>query len=88
MELKKCKNCGAFINSTGDYCTACANALNYNKTILKGYFEDNTTNNFGSISSVSSNTGVSPNIVQTYMVENEYIDSNDLSSTSFASLPY
>jgi hypothetical protein len=88
MELRKCKNCGAFINSESDFCTACANTLNYNKSILKNYFEDNGSTNFGSISSVSSNTGVSPNIVQTYMTENEYINSADLESTSFASLPY
>ena len=88
MELKKCKNCGAFINSTEEFCSACATTLSYNKTILKDFFEDNTTNEFGTISSVSSKTGVSPNIVQTYMVENEYINSSDLTSTSFASLPY
>lgn len=88
MELKKCKNCGAFINSESDFCSTCANTLNYNKTILKSYFEDSASNNFDSITSVSSNTGVHPRIVQNYMIENNYVDSATLESTSFASLPY
>ena len=87
MELKKCKNCGAFINSDSDFCNTCATALSYNRTILKGYFEDNSAS-FNSISAISSQTGVSPAIVQDYMIEKNYIDGAGLEKTSFASLPY
>ena len=87
MELKKCKNCGAFINSESDFCNTCANTLSYNRTILKGYFEDGSAN-FNSVTAVSSQTGVSPTIIQDYMVEKNYIDSSSLEKTSFASLPY
>ena len=87
MELKKCKNCGAFISSESDYCSTCENTLSYNRTILKGYFGD-ATDAFDSISAVSSKTGVSPTIVENYMEENNMIDSASLEKTSFASLPY
>lgn len=87
MELKKCKNCGAFISSEADFCSTCENTLSYNRTILKGYFDD-VTANFDSISTVSSQTGVSPRIVENYMLENNMIDSASLEKTSFASLPY
>ncbi len=87
MELKKCKNCGVFINSNADYCTTCANTLYYNNTILKGYF-DSTREFSDSISTISSHTGVSPSIVENYMVENNMIDSSTLEKTSFANLPY
>ena len=58
MELKKCKNCGAFIASNSNLCTTCSNTLSYNKTILKGYFDDGIS--CDSIKTVSSATGVSP----------------------------
>ncbi len=87
MELRKCKNCGAFINSNAEYCTTCSNTLSYNTTILKGYF-DSTREFSDSISAVSSNTGVSPSIVENFMVENNMIDSATLEKTSFANLPY
>ena len=87
MELKKCKNCGAFINSEQEFCTTCANTLSYNNTILKGFF-DGTSTSFDSISTVSSQTGVSPSIVEDYMVSNNMIDSASLEKTSFANLPY
>jgi len=86
MEIKKCKNCGAFITSEQEYCSTCVNMLSYNKTILKGYFDNVIPE--GTVSSISSNTGVSPSLVENYMVENNYIDSDTLSKTSFASLPY
>ena len=87
MELRKCKNCGAFINSEADFCTTCANTLSYNNTILKGYFEG-VNASFDSISAVSSHTGVSPSIVENYMVNNNMVDSSTLEKTSFANLPY
>lgn len=86
MELKKCKNCGAFISSDVEFCSTCTNTLSYNKTILKGYFDSGITAN--SVSAVSSNTGVSPKIVESYMIENNYINSEGLEATSFASIPY
>ena len=87
MELKKCKNCGAFISSEADFCTTCENTLSYNRTILKGFFGDSGAN-FDSISTISSQTGVSPRIIENYMVENNMIDSTSLEKSSFASLPY
>lgn len=87
MELKKCKNCGAFINSESEFCSSCANNLSYNLTILKNYF-DGESSSFDSISSVSDKTGVSPTIVQNFMIENNYIDSAEIEKTSFANLPY
>ena len=87
MELKKCKNCGAFISSEAEFCSSCANNLSYNQTILKGYFDGGAIS-ADSISSISSSTGVSPSIVQNYMLDNNYIDANGLEATSFASLPY
>ena len=88
MELRKCKNCGAFINSDEDFCSACSNILSYNRTILKDYFDKSNTANFDSVVTVSDHTGVSPTIVQNYMIENNYIDSANLENTSFASLPF
>ena len=87
MELRKCKNCGAFINSESDFCNSCSNILSYNRTILKSYFED-ATESFGSVPDISEKTGIAPSIIQNYMVENNYIDSIDLEKTSFANLPY
>ena len=87
MELKKCKNCGAFINSESEFCSSCANNLSYNLTILKNYFEDEN-NSFDSITAVSGRTGVSPTIVQNFMIENNYIDSTEIEKTSFANIPY
>ncbi len=87
MELRKCKNCGAFISSEDDFCTSCANTLSYNHTILKGFF-DGAPTNIDSVSTVSSQTGVSPSIVENYMVANNMIDSSTLEKTSFANLPY
>ena len=87
MELRKCKNCGVFINSEAEFCTTCANTLSYNKTILNSYFDGNNISD-DSISAISSNTGVAPSIVENYMLENNMIDSASLDKTSFASLPY
>ena len=86
MELKKCKNCGAFISSEAEFCSSCANNLSYNQTILKGYFDNGIGSD--SIATVAKTTGVSPSIVQKYMLDNNYIDANGLEATSFASLPY
>lgn len=87
MELKKCKNCGAFINSDTEFCSSCANTLSFSNTVLKGFFEARQ-DNFDSVTKVSSQTGVSPSIVENYMLENNMIDSESLEKTSFASLPY
>ena len=86
MVLKKCRNCGAFISSDEEVCSSCANNYDYNKTILKGYFDNGVGND--SISAISSTTGVSPSLIQKYMIDNNYIDANGLEATSFASLPY
>lgn len=86
MELKKCKNCGAFITSDADLCTTCANSLRYNQTILKGYFEEGIS--CDSIQSVSSATGVSPSLVQNYMIENNYIDVPINATDDYHNLPY
>ncbi|MBR6252895.1 MAG: hypothetical protein IKR04_03550 [Clostridia bacterium] len=86
MVLKKCRNCGAFISSDAEFCSSCANNYDYNKTILKGYFDNGMGND--SIPTISSATGVSPSLVQKYMLDNNYIDANGLEATSFASLPY
>ncbi len=88
MELKKCKNCGAFISSENDFCNACSNNLSYSRTILKDYFDNTNAADFSSVVTVSGQTGVAPTIVQDYMVENNYIDSAALEKTSFASLPF
>ncbi len=74
MELKKCVNCGEFIASDSDLCSSCATKLSYGKTILKNYFEDSyATSDFSSIKQISSTTGISPMIIQQYMIENNYI---------------
>ena len=86
MVLKKCRNCGAFISSDAEFCSSCANNYDYNKTILKGYFDNGVGSD--SISAISSTTGVSPSLIQKYMIDNNYIDANGLEATSFASLPY
>ena len=86
MELKKCKNCGAFINSEGDFCSSCANTLSFNTTVLNDYFGGAA--NFDSITNIASQTGVSPSIVENYMIKNNIIDSASLEKTSFANLPY
>lgn len=86
MELKKCKNCGAFINSEDDFCSSCANTLSFNTTVLNDYFGGPA--NFDSIPNIASQTGVSPSIVENYMIKNNIIDSSSLEKTSFANLPY
>lgn len=87
MEIKKCSNCGAFTTSPDSLCNVCTNTLNYNKTVLKGYFDE--TADFGSIETVSSVTGVSPSIVQNYMIENNYIDApTNATDDYYTNLPY
>lgn len=87
MELKKCKNCGAFIASNSNLCTTCSNTLSYSKTILKGYFDEGIS--CDSIKTVSSATGVSPSIVQNYMIENNYIDvPTNATDDYYTNLPY
>lgn len=87
MELKRCKNCGAFIASDANLCTTCANTLNYNKTILKGYFDEGIS--CDSVKTVSSATGISPAVVEKYIQENDYIDvpTND-TDEYYTNIPY
>jgi predicted amidophosphoribosyltransferase len=70
MEIKKCTKCGAFIESEDTICSSCANKLSYEGTLLKNYFECNTT--YGSISSISAVTGISPTTIQNYMQNNDF----------------
>ena len=78
MEIKKCINCGSFITSEGSLCSSCANKKTYETTVLKNFFDENTS--FDSISSISETTGVSPKSIQSFMLENNYLDSNDISA--------
>ena len=55
MVLKKCLNCGAFISSDAEFCSSCANNYDYNKTILKGYF-DGTVSHASSIPNIELST--------------------------------
>lgn len=90
MELKKCINCGDFISSNSNLCSSCATKLAYGKTILKGYFDENyAVNDFSSIKEISSATGISPIIVQQYMIENNYIEAPTNSTDEYyTNMPY
>ncbi len=85
MEIKKCPNCGSFITSDATLCSSCANKANYDKTLLKNYFDCAVS--FDSISAVSAATGVSPKSIQQYMQDNDYINS-EINPTSFSSIQY
>ncbi|MBQ6860900.1 MAG: hypothetical protein IJO08_04570 [Clostridia bacterium] len=85
MEIKKCASCGSFISSGAAICATCANKASYEKTLLKNYFDENTS--FDSISSVSATTGVSFGSVQKYIQDNNYLDS-DVSATTFNPIQY
>ncbi len=85
MELRKCVNCGCFITTEESLCTTCANKKTYENTVLKTYFDENSS--FDSISSISATTGVSPNVIQSYMKENNFTDA-DISATAFNSIQY
>ena len=87
MDIKRCSNCGSFTTSENGLCDTCANKLKYSNTILKNYFEENET--YGSISSIASTTGVSPSIIQSYMIENNYLDTpTSATDEYFKGLPY
>ena len=85
MEIKKCSNCGSFITSDATLCSSCTNKANYDRTLLKNYFDEAIS--FDSISAVSATTGVSPNSIQKYMQDNDYINS-EINPTSFSSIQY
>ena len=85
MEIKKCINCGSFITSNASLCTTCANKITYENTLLKNFFDENAS--FDSISSISVATGVSPNSIQKFMIENHYMDAVD-SEQGFSSIQY
>lgn len=85
MEIKKCINCGSFISSESTLCTECANKITYENTVLKNYFDENSS--FDSIPSISASTGISPSSIQNYMLQNNYIDS-DTPVTGFNSILY
>lgn len=83
MEIKKCSNCGAFTTSESNLCHTCENKLTYNNTLLKNYFEENV--NFDSVEAIAHNIGLSPSVVQDYMLANHYIDTLD---NHYKDLPY
>ena len=85
MEIRKCINCGSFISSETTLCAKCANKITYENTVLKNYFDENSS--FDSIPSISAVTGISPTSVQRYMVNNNFID-QDTPSTGFSSIQY
>ena len=85
MELRKCVNCGSFITTEGALCTTCANKKTYESTVLKTYFDENTS--FDSISSISATTGISPNAIQSYIRDNNFTDA-DIPSSTFNSIQY
>ena len=87
MEIKKCTNCGAFTTAESSLCDICAKKLKYNTTLLNSYFEGNI--NFDSIQAISSTTGVSPSVVQNYMIENHYLENpTNATDAYFGNLPY
>ncbi|MBQ9267387.1 MAG: hypothetical protein IJ217_03820 [Clostridia bacterium] len=87
MEIKKCSNCGSFTTSADSLCDVCAKQLKYNTTLLNNYFESNV--NFGSISAIASATGVSPSVVQNYMIENNYLEvPTNATDAYYGNLPY
>lgn len=89
MELKKCINCGEFISSNSNLCSSCANKLNYGKTVLKNYFEESAYSNCSSIKQISSVTGLSPAIIQNYMIENNYIEAPTSETDEYyTNMPY
>ena len=87
MEIKKCSNCGAFTTAEDALCSVCATQLSFSNTVLKNYFDENA--NFDSIQSISSTTGLSPSIVQNYMIQNNYIDApTNATDDYYTNLPY
>ena len=85
MEIKKCLNCGSFISSESTLCEKCSNKITYENTVLKNYFDGNSS--FDSIPSISASTGISPVTIQNYMLNNNYIDT-DSNLTGFSSIQY
>lgn len=85
MEIKKCINCGSFISSENALCATCSNKITYENTVLKNYFDENSS--FDSIPSISASTGISPSTIQNYMLDNNYIDT-DSTLTGFSSIKY
>lgn len=86
MEIRKCMKCGAFIMTDAELCNSCANAVAYENTVLKNYFEENLT--FDSIPSISAATGIAPATIQNYMKANNYINSDIDITTSFTNIQY
>lgn len=86
MEIKKCTKCGAFLMTDSDLCSSCAKEIAYENTVLKNYFDENSS--FDSIPSISAVTGIAPNIIQNYMKANNYIDSDANTTTSFTNIQY
>ena len=85
MEIKKCINCGSFISTESTLCTKCANKITYENTVLKNYFDENSS--FDSIPSISASTGISPATIQSYMLTNNYIDT-ETPINGFSSIQY
>jgi len=86
MEIKKCTKCGAFIQSDSDICSSCAKKIAYENTVLKNYFDENAS--FDSIPSISAVTGIAPNVIQSYMKANNYIDYDIDMNTAFNNIQY
>ena len=85
MVIKKCISCGSFISSEATLCEKCANKITYENTVLKNYFDENSS--FDSIPSISAATGISPAAIQHYMLENNYIDPTT-NTSGFSSIQY
>ncbi len=83
MEIKRCSNCGAFTTSESNLCHTCENTLTYSNTLLRNYFEENA--NFDSVETIANAIGLSPSVVQEYMIANHYIDTT---TESYKDLPY
>lgn len=87
MDIKRCSNCGSFTTAESGLCDVCANKLKFSNTVLKNYFEENIS--FGSIGSIASATGISPSVVQNYMIENNYLDTpTSATDEYYKGLPY
>ncbi len=85
MKINKCSKCGSFITTDSTICESCLSKQDYDMTLLKNYFDENSS--FDSISAISATTGVAPSIIEKYINENNYSDTAT-SPTTFTSIQY
>jgi uncharacterized OB-fold protein len=87
MEIKKCARCGSFFTSANDVCNSCLNKDSFEKTLLKNYFDENVS--FSSVHAVSEETGISPKIIENYLLENNLDNPVTVDNTIFYNqIPY